>query len=115
MNIDNIKKYYVVEENDFVYNPRMSNYAPFGPVNRNKLGEKRSHVTSYTVFKIQNIDLNFIEFYFKSSKWYRFMALNGDQVLEQIGFLLKIGHLWKCHFISHVWMNKKNRSVLQQT
>ncbi|HDE5240033.1 TPA: restriction endonuclease subunit S [Staphylococcus aureus] len=88
-NIDNIKKYYVVEENDFVYNPRMSNYAPFGPVNRNKLGEKGVMSPLYTVFKIQNIDLNFIEFYFKSSKWYRFMALNGDSGARADRFSIK--------------------------
>ncbi len=88
-NIDNIKKYYVVEENDFVYNPRMSNYAPFGPVNRNKLGKKGVMSPLYTVFKIQNIDLNFIEFYFKSSKWYRFMALNGDSGARVDRFSIK--------------------------
>ncbi|HDE7670453.1 TPA: restriction endonuclease subunit S [Staphylococcus aureus] len=88
-NIDNIKKYYVVEENDFVYNPRMSNYAPFGPVNRNKLGKKGGMSPLYTVFKIQNIDLNFIEFYFKSSKWYRFMALNGDSGARADRFSIK--------------------------
>ncbi|HDF8133975.1 TPA: restriction endonuclease subunit S [Staphylococcus aureus] len=88
-NIDNIKKYYVVEKNDFVYNPRMSNYAPFGPVNRNKLGKKGVMSPLYTVFKIQNIDLNFIEFYFKSSKWYRFMALNGDSGARADRFSIK--------------------------
>ncbi|HDE4973810.1 TPA: restriction endonuclease subunit S [Staphylococcus aureus] len=88
-NIDNIKKYYVVEENDFVYNPIMSNYAPFGPVNRNKLGKKGVMSPLYTVFKIQNIDLNFIEFYFKSSKWYRFMALNGDSGARADRFSIK--------------------------
>lgn len=88
-NIDNIKKYYVVEENDFVYNPRMSNYAPFGPVNRNKLRKKGVMSPLYTVFKIQNIDLNFIEFYFKSSKWYRFMALNGDSGARADRFSIK--------------------------
>ncbi|HGJ0110123.1 TPA: restriction endonuclease subunit S [Staphylococcus aureus] len=88
-NIDNIKKYYVVEENDFVYNPRMSNYAPFGPVNRNKLGKKGVMSPLYTVFKIQNINLNFIEFYFKSSKWYRFMALNGDSGARADRFSIK--------------------------
>lgn len=43
----------------------------------------------YTVFKIQNIDLNFIEFYFKSSKWYRFMALNGDSGARADRFSIK--------------------------
>ncbi|HEI7353615.1 TPA: restriction endonuclease subunit S [Staphylococcus aureus] len=88
-NIDNIKNYYVVEENDFVYNSRISTYAPFGPVNRNKLGKKGVMSPLYTVFRIQNSDLNFIEFYFKSSKWYRFMALNGDSGARADRFSIK--------------------------
>ncbi|HCH7270895.1 TPA: restriction endonuclease subunit S, partial [Staphylococcus aureus] len=88
-NIDNIKNYYVVEENDFVYNPRISTYAPFGPVNRNKLGKKGVMSPLYTVFRIQSSDLNFIEFYFKSSKWYRFMALNGDSGARADRFSIK--------------------------
>ncbi|HCW7745039.1 TPA: restriction endonuclease subunit S [Staphylococcus aureus] len=88
-NIDNIKNYYVVEENDFVYNPRISTYAPFGPVNRNKLEKKGVMSPLYTVFRIQSIDLNFIEFYFKSSKWYRFMALNGDSGARADRFSIK--------------------------
>ena len=69
----------------------------------------------YTVFKIQNIDLNFIEFYFKSSKWYRFMALNGDSGARADRFSIKDRTFMEMPLISHVWMNNKNRSVLQQT
>ena len=35
-NKENISGYYVVRENDFIYNPRISNLAPVGPINRNK-------------------------------------------------------------------------------
>ena len=37
-NAENIGGYYVVRDEDFVYNPRISVTAPVGPVNRNKLG-----------------------------------------------------------------------------
>lgn len=37
-NIKNIDNYYVVENDTFVYNPRISTSAPVGPINRNKLG-----------------------------------------------------------------------------
>ena len=36
-NPENICGYYIVENNSFVYNPRISNLAPVGPINRNKL------------------------------------------------------------------------------
>ncbi|MDD3307748.1 MAG: restriction endonuclease subunit S, partial [Acetobacterium sp.] len=36
-NEKNIDGYYVVRSDDFVYNPRISNYAPVGPIKRNKL------------------------------------------------------------------------------
>lgn len=36
-NGDNIKGYYIVENDDFVYNPRISVTAPVGPINRNIL------------------------------------------------------------------------------
>ena len=37
-NEDNIKHYYIIRPDDFVYNPRISTMAPVGPINRNKLG-----------------------------------------------------------------------------
>ena len=36
-NADNIDNYYVVSPNDFVYNPRISNFAPVGTINKNNL------------------------------------------------------------------------------
>ena len=31
-NLKNLNSYYVVQPNDFVYNPRISNKAPVGPI-----------------------------------------------------------------------------------
>lgn len=79
-NIENINVYYVVRPDDFVYNPRMSVTAPVGPINRNKL--LRSGVMSplYSVFraKDERTDLTFLEYFFKTGKWYNFMWKNGD-------------------------------------
>ena len=36
----NTANYYVIEKGDFVYNPRKSNTAPYGPFNRYTLDEK---------------------------------------------------------------------------
>lgn len=77
-NKDNINGYYIVENNDFIYNPRISTLAPVGPINRNKLNRTGIMSPLYTVFRASNIDLDFLEWYFQSSHWHRYMKLNGD-------------------------------------
>lgn len=77
-NAENIGGYYVIGENDFVYNPRISAAAPVGPVNRNKLNRKGVMSPLYTIFKSHNIDLSFLEFFFKGEKWHQYMYFNGD-------------------------------------
>ena len=37
-NDNHIDRYYVIHNDDFVYNPRVSTFAPVGPINRNTLG-----------------------------------------------------------------------------
>lgn len=77
-NKNNINGYYIVENNDFIYNPRISTLAPVGPINRNKLNRTGIMSPLYTVFRASNIDLDFLEWYFQSNHWYRYMKLNGD-------------------------------------
>lgn len=77
-NIENIDGYYVVENDVFVYNPRISTLAPVGPINRNKLGRTGVMSPLYTVFKTHDIDSEYLECFFKSSCWYPFMYFNGD-------------------------------------
>lgn len=77
-NKDNINGYYIVDNNDFIYNPRISTLAPVGPINRNKLNRTGIMSPLYTVFKSSNVDLGFLEWYFQSSHWHRYMKLNGD-------------------------------------
>lgn len=78
-NSNNISGYYVVQQDDFVYNPRISKNAPVGPINRNKLG--RSGVVSplYTVFSPNGqLDLDYLEVFFWQYSWNKFMKFNGN-------------------------------------
>lgn len=77
-NKDNINGYYIVDNNDFIYNPRIFTLAPVGPINRNKLNRTGIMSPLYTVFRSSNVDLGFLEWYFQSSHWHRYMKLNGD-------------------------------------
>lgn len=78
VNEENLDGYYVVQDNDFVYNPRVSVTAPVGPINRNKLGRNGVMSPLYTVFRTHDIDTCYLEYYFKTTSWHRFMKLNGD-------------------------------------
>ena len=86
---DKIDGYYIVQENDFIYNPRISAIAPCGPINRNKLGRKGVMSPLYTVFRTNNIDPLFLEWYFKSSCWYAYMYFNGDSGARSDRFSIK--------------------------
>ena len=77
-NTENIDGYYVVEPNDFVYNPRISTTAPFGPIKRNKLERSGAMSPLYYVFRPHNVDLSYLEWFFQTSCWYPFMRFNGN-------------------------------------
>ena len=78
MNDENLNGYYIVRNDDFIYNPRISVTAPVGPINRNRLGRNGVISPLYTVFRTHDIDNLYLEFYFKTTQWHRFMKLNGD-------------------------------------
>ena len=78
VNNENLDGYYIVRNDDFIYNPRISVTAPVGPINRNRLGRNGVMSPLYTVFRTYDIDNLYLEFYFKTTKWHRFMKLNGD-------------------------------------
>jgi type I restriction enzyme S subunit len=71
-NQNNLQGYYIVDIDDFVYNPRISSGAPVGPLKRNKLA---LGVMSplYTVLKPIKGNLDFFEFYFETNIWYKYM------------------------------------------
>ena len=68
----NLNGYYIVNLNDFVYNPRISVHAPVGPIKRNK---KCLGVMSplYTVFTVKKGDLTYLEYFFDSNFWHDYV------------------------------------------
>lgn len=88
-NEKNLDGYYVVGEDDFVYNPRISSLAPVGPIKRNKLGRTGVMSPLYYVFRTHNIDNTFLEYYFEATSWHKFMRLNGDSGARADRFAIK--------------------------
>ena len=90
-NENSLNTYYVVRNNDYVYNPRISNFAPVGPIKRNKLGRTGVMSPLYFVFRVtnSNIDLNFLEKFFDTNTWHKFMKLNGDSGARADRFAIK--------------------------
>ena len=78
VNDENLDGYYIVRKDDFVYNPRISGTAPVGPINRNRLERNGVMSPLYTVFRVHDIAELYLEYYFKTTNWHRFMKLNGD-------------------------------------
>jgi type I restriction enzyme, S subunit len=68
----NLDGYYIVEEGDYVYNPRISSFAPVGPISKNKIG---LGVMSplYTVFRFDKVENDFYSLFFKSTGWHHYM------------------------------------------
>lgn len=88
-NAENIGGYYIVRVEDFVYNPRISTFAPVGPINRNKLGRNGVMSPLYTVLRIHDMDNVYLEQYFKSSHWHAYMYFNGDSGARSDRFSIK--------------------------
>lgn len=87
--IESLEGYYIVQNNDFVYNPRISTTAPVGPINRNKLGRSGVMSPLYTVFRVANVDFTFLEYFFKTNCWHAFMNYNGDSGARSDRFSIK--------------------------
>ena len=76
----NTSNYYVIEHGDFVYNPRKSNAAPYGPFNRYEREERGIISPLYTCLVLQaDIEPSYLVWYFKSDAWYRYIYDNGSQ------------------------------------
>lgn len=88
-NSENIDGYYIVEPNDFVYNPRISTLAPFGPIRRNKLEKLGAMSPLYYVFRTHDVDYGFLEYYFKTNGWHSFMHLNGNSGARSDRFAIR--------------------------
>jgi len=80
-NSDNTDSYYVVNTKDFIYNPRISENAPYGPIRTNETGEVGIVSPLYFVFRIADetiADYNFLKYYFTSSNWHRYVYSIGN-------------------------------------
>ncbi|KOC47616.1 restriction endonuclease subunit S [Clostridium botulinum] len=88
-NSKNLNGYYVVHNDDFVYNPRISNFAPVGPIKRNRLARTGVMSPLYYVFRTHDIDKTYLEHYFDTTCWHSFMKLNGDSGARADRFAIK--------------------------
>ncbi|KGH64601.1 type I restriction modification protein subunit S [Oenococcus oeni IOEB_C23] len=88
-NQKNISGYFIVKNDDFVYNPRISNLAPVGPIKRNKLGRNGVMSPLYYIFRTHSISPSFLEYYFEGTQWHYFMYLNGDTGARADRFAIK--------------------------
>ena len=78
-NSDNTSGYYIIRQNDFVYNPRKSYDAPYGPIRSYKYAEDGIVSPLYLCFHAKDeINPLYYEWYFRSSAWHRYIYMSGD-------------------------------------
>ena len=78
-NSDNTDVYYIIEQGDFVYNPRKSSDAPYGPVSIYKYPESGIVSPLYLCFRaLRSVNSSFYDYFFKSPSWHRYIYLSGD-------------------------------------
>ena len=77
-NSNNTESYYVIEYGDFVYNPRKSVSAPYGPVNIYTGSIKGIISPLYLCFSVHSIMPSFLYYRFKSSVWFPYVYSHGD-------------------------------------
>ena len=72
-----LENYFIVDVRDFVYNPRISAFAPVGPISRNDVG-KGVMSPLYTAFRFNSAKDDFYAHYYKSSAWHSYMREVGS-------------------------------------
>lgn len=78
-NSDSTSGYYIIRQNDFVYNPRKSSDAPYGPISSYKYAEDGIVSPLYLCFHAKDeINPLYYEWYFRSSAWHRYIYMSGD-------------------------------------
>lgn len=92
---DKIHGYSVVSPNDFVYNPRVSVTAPVGPISKNRLGRSGAMSPLYTIFRTHDINDVFLEHYFKTHYWHRYMRFNGNTGARFDRFAISLNNFFK--------------------
>lgn len=94
-NSESISGYYIVQNNDFVYNPRISKLAPVGPINRNKLGRTGIVSPLYTVFRPKKINIEYLEVFFLQNSWNRYMKFHGNSGARLDRFSISDETFWE--------------------
>ena len=76
----NTNNYYVIRTGDFVYNPRKSTTAPFGPFNR-YVGTEDGIISPLYTCLVPKGKANpeYLAWYFRSTAWHRYVYDNGSQ------------------------------------
>lgn len=76
----NTDKYTIIKKGDFVYNPRKSSTAPYGPFNCYNRDEAGIVSPLYSCLKPKNHNLTpYLLYYFSSPAWYSYIYHNGNQ------------------------------------
>lgn len=76
----NTDKYTIIQKGDFVYNPRKSSTAPYGPFNCYNRDEAGIVSPLYSCLKPKNHNLTpYLLHYFSSPAWYSYIYHNGNQ------------------------------------
>lgn len=75
------ENYTIIKTNDFVYNPRKSSLAPFGAFNGYILKDDGIVSPLYFCLRLKKSDMSadYLLWYFKTSRWHRFIYENGEQ------------------------------------
>lgn len=76
----NTEGYIVIHKGDFVYNPRKSTIAPFGPFNIYERDEVGIVSPLYTCLTPRDGETApYLSWYFKTSRWHRYIVTHGAQ------------------------------------
>lgn len=77
---ENTDKYTIIQKGDFVYNPRKSSTAPYGPFNCYNRDEAGIVSPLYSCLTPKNYNLTpYLLYYFSSPAWYSYIYHNGNQ------------------------------------
>lgn len=76
----NTRKYTLIKTGDFVYNPRKSSAAPYGPFNCYTLKNQEIVSPLYSCLPPKNIAYTlYLQYYFASTAWHSYICRNGNQ------------------------------------
>lgn len=79
-NKDKTDNYFIIKNGDFVYNPRKSSAAPYGPFTQYKLLDDGIVSPLYLCLRKNNseVESKYLENYFKTTCWHQYIYENGS-------------------------------------